>query len=66
MACSCGSAAWFPEGKDDREAVALQVVVERVDYWEPPRSRLVRMGHALWALVTRKPVETPMKTIDGL
>jgi len=58
--------AWFPEGKDDREAVALQVVVERVDYWEPPRSRLVRLGQAAWALVTRRAVDTPMKTIYGL
>ena len=58
--------AWFPRGKDDREAVALQVVVERINYWEPPRSRVVRLGQAVWAFVTRRRVDTPMKTIDGL
>ena len=31
--------AWFPDGKHDREATVLRVVVERVDYWEPPRSQ---------------------------
>src|SRR4029078_6529953 len=27
--------AWFPQGKDDREATALRVAIERIDYWEP-------------------------------
>ena len=38
--------AWFPEGKDDREATAIRVVVERIDYWEPPssQSRPARAG----------------------
>ena len=57
--------AWFPDGKDDREAAVLRVVVERVDYWEPPHSRLVRLLQAVKAVVTRRAVETPMKTIDG-
>ena len=34
--------AWFPDGKYDGEATALRVSVCRVDYWEPPRSRVVR------------------------
>lgn len=58
--------AWFPDGKDDREAAALRVVVGRVDYWEPPRTRLVRLFQAVKAVATRRAVETPMKTIDGL
>jgi general stress protein 26 len=58
--------AWFPDGKDDREATALRVVVDRVDYWEPPRSHLVRLFQAVRAVVTRRPVETPMRTIAGL
>ena len=55
--------AWFPDGKGDREATVLRVTVGRVDYWEPPRSRVIRLAQALKALVTRRAVETPMKTI---
>jgi general stress protein 26 len=58
--------AWFPEGKDDREAAVLRVAVERIDYWEPPRHQFVRLLQAVKAVVTRRAVDTPMKTIDGL
>jgi general stress protein 26 len=58
--------AWFPEGKDDREATVIRVAVERIDYWEPPSSRIVRLVQAVKAVVTRRAVETPMKTLDGL
>lgn len=58
--------AWFPEGQGDREATALRVVVERIDYWEPPHSQLVRVVQAAKAVVTRRAVDTPMKTLDGL
>ena len=58
--------AWFPDGSDYREAIALCVTVDRVDYWEPPRSRLIRVAQAVKAVVTRRAVETPMKTITGL
>ena len=58
--------AWFPDGKDDREAAALRVNVNRVDYWEPPRSRAIRVVQAVKAVVMRRAVETPMKTIAGL
>jgi general stress protein 26 len=27
--------AWFPDGREDREATVLLVTVDRVDYWEP-------------------------------
>ena len=55
--------AWFPDGKNDREATAIRVSVGRVDYWEPPRSRLIRVAQAVKAVVTRRAVDTPMKTI---
>jgi general stress protein 26 len=58
--------AWFPEGKDDREATVIRVAVERIDYWEPPGNRIVRLVQAVKAVVTRRAVETPMKTLDGL
>jgi len=58
--------AWFPGGKDDREAAVLQVDIESVNYWEPPRSQFVRVFQAMKAIVTRRGIETPMKTIDGL
>jgi general stress protein 26 len=57
--------AWFPAGKDDREATALRVAIDRVNYWEPPRSRFLRLFQAIKAVVGRRAVETPMKTIDG-
>jgi general stress protein 26 len=58
--------AWFPDGQGDREATVLRVVVDRVDYWEPPRSRITRIFQAARAIVTRRAVETPMRTLDGL
>lgn len=57
--------AWFPEGKDDREATVIRVAVARIDYWEPPGSRIARLAQAVKALLTRRAVETPMKTLDG-
>jgi general stress protein 26 len=56
--------AWFPEGKDDREATALRVVIEKVNYWAPPRSHTRRIFQVVKAVATRRAVETPMKTID--
>ncbi len=58
--------AWFPAGKDDRGATVVRVVVDRVNYWDPPRSQVLRVVQAAWALVTGSAVETPMKTIDRL
>jgi general stress protein 26 len=58
--------AWFPDGQGDRDAAVLHVAVDRVDYWEPPRSRIIRLFQAARAVMTRRAVETPMKTIDGL
>jgi general stress protein 26 len=56
--------AWFPEGSDDREATVLRMVINTVNYWEPPRSRVRRLFQAVTAAVTRQPVETPMRAID--
>jgi general stress protein 26 len=58
--------AWFPHGKDDREATAIRVAVTRIDYWEPPRYQVSRLVQAVKAVLTRRAVETPMKTLDGL
>ena len=58
--------AWFPDGKDDREATVIRVEVERIDYWEPPSNRVVRLAQAVKAVLTRRASETPMKTLDGL
>jgi general stress protein 26 len=57
--------AWFPEGRDDREATVIRVAVERIDYWEPPSSQVARLVQAVKAVLTRRAVETPMKTLDG-
>ena len=56
--------AWFPKGSGDREAAVLRIVINTVNYWEPPRSRVRRLFQAVTAVVTRQPVETPMKTIE--
>jgi general stress protein 26 len=58
--------AWFPDGKVDREAMVLRVTVDRVDYWEPPRSRVIRAVQAVKAIITGRAMETPMKTIASL
>jgi len=58
--------AWFPAGKDDREATVVRIVIDEVNYWEPPRSQFVRVIQAVKAMITRRAVDTPMKTIDGL
>jgi general stress protein 26 len=58
--------AWFPDGRADRDASVVRVRVERVDYWEPPRSRLTRVVQAARAIVTGRAVENEMKSVDGL
>ncbi len=49
----------------DLEATAIRVAVERIDYWEPPTSRIVRLMQAVKAVLTRQAVDTPRKTLDG-
>jgi general stress protein 26 len=56
--------AWFSEGKDDRQATVLRVAIDKVNYWEPPRTHIRRVFQSVKAVLTRRVVETPMKTID--
>jgi general stress protein 26 len=49
--------AWFPRGLKDPDIAMLKVAVERVEYWDVPRSRLVRLWGVVRALVTRRPAE---------
>jgi len=56
--------AWFPGGAGDREAIVLQVVINKVNYWEPPRGRVRRLFQAVKAVATRRSIETPMRTIE--
>jgi general stress protein 26 len=58
--------AWFPRGAEDREATVIRVAVDHVDYWEPPRSRFIRVWQALKAIATRRAADTPMRSLDGL
>jgi general stress protein 26 len=58
--------AWFPDGATDAEAMVIAITVDRIDYWEPPRSYAVRAAQAVKAMLTRRSVDTPMKTIHGL
>ena len=51
-------------GSDDREATVRRIVINKVTYWEPPRNRVRRLFQTVTAVVTRQPVETPMRTID--
>ena len=55
--------AWFPAGSGDREAAVLRIVI-KVNYWELPRGRVRRLFQAVTAVVARRPVETPMRTIE--
>jgi len=36
--------AWFPGGKNDPELVALQVTVEKAEYWDDAENRMVDVG----------------------
>ena len=49
--------AWFPGGLDDRDVALLTVYIERVEYWDVPSSRLVRLWGVARALATRQPAE---------
>jgi general stress protein 26 len=50
--------AWFPGGRDDPEIAVLRIEVERVEYWDVPSSRLVRLWGAVTALATGKVAES--------
>jgi general stress protein 26 len=45
-------AAWFPQGKDDPDIIAIKVTIEEAEYWEAPGNALVRGYHLLKAIAT--------------
>jgi general stress protein 26 len=49
--------AWFPGGPDDPDSAIFTVRVERIEYWDVPTNRLVRVWCAVKALATGQVVE---------
>jgi general stress protein 26 len=45
-------AAWFPQGEDDPDIIAIKVTIEEAEYWEAPGNTLVRGYHLLKAIAT--------------
>jgi general stress protein 26 len=50
--------AWFPGGPDDPDSAILTVRIERVEYWDVPASRLVRLWGVVKALATGQVAES--------
>ena len=44
--------AWFPHGPDDPDSAIFDVRVERIEYWDVPSSRLVRLWGVVKAVAT--------------
>jgi general stress protein 26 len=49
--------AWFPGGPDDPDSAIFIVPVGRIEYWDVPTNRLVRVWCAVKALATGQVVE---------
>ncbi len=49
--------AWFPNGPDDPDSAILTVHIDRVEYWDVPSSRLVRLWGVVRALASGQPAE---------
>ena len=49
--------AWFPNGPDDPDSAILTVQIDRVEYWDVPSSRLVRLWGVVRALASGQPAE---------
>lgn len=49
--------AWFPGGADDPDSAIFSVRIERIESWDVPTSRLVRVWCAVKALATGQVVE---------
>ena len=49
--------AWFPGGPDDPDSAIFTVRIERIEYWDVPTSRLVRVWCAGKAVATGQVVE---------
>jgi general stress protein 26 len=57
--------AWFPGGAEDPDIAILTVNVQRVEYWDVPSSRLVRLWGVVRALASGQPAEAgEHRTID--
>jgi general stress protein 26 len=50
--------AWFPGGADDPDSAIFTIAIERIDYWDVPSSRLVRLWGAAKALATGEVAES--------
>ena len=49
--------AWFPKGADDPDSAIFTVTIDRVDYWDVPSSRLVRLWGVVRAVATGQVAE---------
>jgi len=49
--------AWFPNGPDDPDGALLTVAIHRVEYWDVPSSRIVRLWSVVRALATGEVAE---------
>ena len=49
--------AWFPGGPDDPDSAILSVHIDRVEYWDVPSSRIVRLWGVVRALATGQVAE---------
>jgi general stress protein 26 len=49
--------AWFPNGPDDPDSAILAVTIDRVEYWDVPSSRLVRLWGVVRAVATGQVAE---------
>jgi general stress protein 26 len=46
-------AAWFPQGKDDPDMIAIKVTIAAAEYWEAPGNAMVRTYQLLKAVATQ-------------
>jgi len=57
--------AWFPKGPDDPDSAILTVTIDRVEYWDVPSSRLVRLWGVVRAVASGEVAEAgEHKTIE--
>jgi general stress protein 26 len=49
--------AWFPGGPDNPDSAIFTLRIDRVDYWDVPSSRLVRLWGVVKALATGEVAE---------
>jgi len=49
--------AWFPGGPGDPDSAIFTVAIDRVDYWDVPSSRLVRLWGVVRAVATGRVAE---------